>query len=212
MFLYFEGIHANTLLNLGTLEPIDVTLVIMDIQADFQISKAFNKACLVAQRPMKKVAPYSRLYFWGNAQAKPFLKIAVNFFTHSNTQLINVRAKMSKLIINLDGAAFSRLYPLANLIYKILMQGQHVFITGASSTDIDTTRHAINHKPKNYIVTKYNISVRECEIDLFLEKVPELISSLSNDYVAKIISMLFSDICYFPIKIKEFSTDTVVYC
>jgi hypothetical protein len=204
--------HTNALLDLNTLEPIDCNLAIMDVQADFQISKAYNKACLVTHRQMKKAQPYSLLYFWGNAQTKPYLKISVNFFTHSNTRLINVRAKFAKLIVNLDGAAFSRLYPLANLIYNILMQGQHVFFTSGSPT-IDEIREDGDfcEKTRSSIVTKFNISIRECEIDLFLEKVPELISSLSNDYVAKIISMLFSDICYFPIKIKEFSSDAVAF-
>lgn len=159
---------------------------------------------------MKKAQPYSRLYFWGNAQKKPFLKISVNFFTHSNTRLINVQAKLSKLIVNLDGAAFSRLYPLANLIYNILMQGQHVFFPGGPSNSEEMSESMeMCAKPRSSLITKFNISIKECEVDLFLEKVPELISSLSNDYVAKIISMLFSDICYFPIKIKEFSSDAV---
>lgn len=188
---------------------IEVTCLIVDLQADFQISKAFNKACIITQRPMKKTN-LGRLHFWGNTQTKPFLKVVLNFFTHSNTQLINIRAKLAKLILNLDGAAFSRLYPLATLIYNILMQGVYVFFPeqNADTMALDTTHF---DKPKQTLVQKFNISIQECEVDLFLEKVPELISSLSNDYVAKIISMLFSDICYFPVKMKEFHVDTVAF-
>lgn len=210
MFLHLDGIQLTSIFNQRTAEPIDINLAIMDLQADFQINKAFNKACIVAQRQLKQNNQYSRLYFWANAQAEPFLKIEVNFFIHSNTQLINIGAMMSKIIVNLDGAAFSRLFPLANLLVNILMQGQHVFFTETPQNSEENLEEGVSHqKSKNSLQKKYNINVRECDIDLFLEKAPELISSLSNDYVAKIISMLFSDICYFPIKIKEFNIDAV---
>jgi hypothetical protein len=184
--------------------------MIVDLQADFQISKAFNKACIVTQREIK-TTNLGRLHFWGNTQTEPFFKVAVNFFTHSNTQLINIRAKLAKLIVNLDGAAFSRLYPLLTLIYNILMQGMNVFFPEQNSSQEESLMIESQgfEKPRQTIINKYNITIQECGVDLFMEKVPELISSLSNDYVAKIISMLFSEICYFPVKMKEFSVDTV---
>jgi hypothetical protein len=194
---------------LRDLKLIEVTFVVVDLQADFQINKSFNKPCIITQRLVKKTN-LGRLNFWGNTQTKPFLKVVLNFFTHSNIQLINVRAKIAKLILNLDGAAFSKLYVLGTLIYNILMQGIYVFFPEQNDDNLTSDSHQFD-KPKQNILTKYNISIQECDIDLFLEKVPELISSLSNDYVAKIISMLFSDICYFPLKLKEFHLDTVRY-
>lgn len=207
LFINLEGVHLNTLMTLRDLSLIEVTAVIVDLQADFQISKSFNKACVVTQRPVKKTN-VGRLNWWGNTQTKPFLKVVMNFFSHSNTQLINIRAKIAKLILNLDGAAFSRLYPLATLVYNILMQGMYVFFPEHVDDELIREKLAMD-TPKQTLIKKYHISIQECEVDLFMEKVPELISSLSNDYVAKIISMLFSDICYFPIKMKELNIDTV---
>ena len=130
----------------------------------------------------------------------------MNSFTHSNTQLVNIRARLSKVIVNIDGVLFSRAYPLLSLIFNLMMQARNIFILDSQSLD-DTNEDISKSLPQ--LQTKYNVSIREIEADLFVEKVPELISSLSNDYVAKLMSMVFSDICFFPIKIKEFTSDTV---
>lgn len=163
------------------------------------------QVCLVTQREISQTK-YNTLNIWGSAQTKPFLKIEMNYFTHSNTQLINIRAKASKIIVNLDGSAFSKIYPLVTLIFNLLMRAKKVFISESRTID---DPHEDLVKSASHIHRKFNVNVRDLEIDVFLEKVPELISSLSNDYVAKIISMLFSDICFFPMRFVEFNSETV---
>ena len=210
LFLRLEGIHTNCLMSLPTLSLAEVSAFVGDMQADFQINKASNKPCIITQRPLQKIK-YPSLYFWGSHQAKPFLKLELNFFTHSNTQLINIRGRLSKLIFNLDGASFSKLYPMVSLTVAILSRAQHIFFPQyptIQENNLDDSSVAA-HFRKPQVVNRYNISLKDFEVDLFLEKVPELIASLSNDYIAQIFSMLFSEICYFPVKFAEFNSDTV---
>jgi hypothetical protein len=209
LFLQMENIHLNFILSLASMSMLEITSFIGDLQADFQINKASNKPCIITQRAMQK-SKYPSLYFWANQQSKPFLKLEMNFFTHSNTQLINIRGRLAKLIFNLDGASFSKLYPMVSLTAAIITRAINIFFPPSSLTN-EISMYDRN-PPKPTVVNRYNINLREFEVDLFLERIPELIASLSNDYIAQIFSMLFSEICYFPIKFGEFNSETVRFC
>lgn len=98
-------------------------------------------------------------------------------------------------------------------IYNISAQASNVFlpVNSPSQNDksIEEMSHSQSHRAIPVVVKKVNIILKDFELDLILEKVPELISSLSNDYLAKIFSMLFTDICYLPIKLPEFNNEMV---
>lgn len=223
LYINLEGFHLSQLYRLDELSLVDLSFVLMDLQADFQINKRNNKVCIITQRRLKNTK-YAGLHFWSNTAApapKPCIKIEVNFFTHAYNRLVNIRSKLSKFIVNLDGAAFSKLYPLIILFVNISIQARNIFLTAPATSEslqnldnselfpLTDDQELSVSKQKLPITSRYNVFIKDFEIDLFLEKVPELISSLSNDYVAKIFSMLFSDICYFPIRLKEFSSETV---
>jgi len=211
IFLKFEGLHLSNIWNVTNMSLIDSSVILADVQMDFQSNKVPNRVglgqqvCLISQREISKSA-FTPVGIWSNPQATPMMKIEMNYFTHANTQLVNIRARLSKLIINIDGVLFSRVFPLLTLIFNLTMQARNIFILDGEALD-DTNEDLTKSLPK--LQTKYNVSIRDLEADLFIEKVPELISTLSNDYVAKLMSMIFSDICFFPIKIKEFASDTV---
>lgn len=166
-------------------------------------------SCLITQRQLQQ-SKHSGLMFWRTAQAEPCFQLEMNFFTYSNTQLVNIRGKMSKIIFRLDGSAFARLLPLVTTIAKILNQAVNVFLANTDPVPLNEKVREVSRREIPVFVKKVNVVIQDFELDLILEKVPEMISSLSNDYLAKIFSMLFTDICYLPIKLQEFSSDMVI--
>jgi hypothetical protein len=200
LFLRVDHLQLENLLNIDSLDLIDILLIVNDVQLDFQLKQS-NKVCLLTRRDIKK-SKYSTFSFWGESQVKPFLKLMVNIFSHANTEIINVRGKASKLICNLEGHAISRLLALISLVSNIFVQASHVFFT-APAPPVDPHRNLV---PK---FRRFNLHFKPLEIDLYLSSLPELISAFSNDYTFKIISMIFSDCCFFPLRFREFSSDSV---
>jgi hypothetical protein len=200
LFLRVDHLLLEKLMNIDSLALIDILLVINDVQLDFQLRQP-NKVCLLTKRDLKK-KKFGNFTFWGESQVKPFLKLMINVFSHANTEIINIRGKASKLICNLEGHAISRLLALMSLVSNIFVQASHVFFTPPSSA-VEPQRN-LSAKFR-----RFNLHFKPLEIDLYLSSLPELISAFSNDYTFKIISMIFSDCCYFPLRFREFSSDSV---
>lgn len=147
---------------------------------------------------------------------KPFLRLEINQFKHSAAEILNVRARVSKLVISIDGLCVVRLSPLLIVLANILTQAKNVFFSkpsaiGGEAGIRDTgmnEAHSKTHGGDLNPSKKVNVCFKEFQIDLFLERVPELVSIYTNDLAAKTFSMVFVEKFFIPIKFPEFNTAT----
>lgn len=147
---------------------------------------------------------------------KPFLRLEINQFKHSAAEILNVRARLSKLVIYIDGLCIVRLSPLLIVLANILTQAKNVFFSKptqigdeiggkeAGQSEQHSKHQASDLNPSK----KVNVCFKEFQIDMFLERVPELVSTYTNDLAAKTFSMVFVEKFFIPIKFPEFNTAT----
>lgn len=155
--------------------------------------------------------------FWsGQAPSlKPFLRLEINQFKHSAAEILNIRARVSKLIVHIDGLCFVRLSPLLTVLGNISTQAKNVFFS-KSAREVspeehmhEETAHMDGHVNRHSDVNpskKVNVCFKDFQIDMFLERIPELVSTYTNDLAAKTFSMVFVERFFIPIKFPEFNT------
>ena len=140
--------------------------------------------------------------FFIDNQMKPCLRVSINFtYQNDKLKLMTFDIKLALLIIRLNGRPFNRFYKLMIQLFKLYTQAKALLLP-QKSEDFRTRNHASG---SNQAMVTLRIS--NVNSDLILENIPELISTFSQSYVSKILSLLLKDVSKFYVRFTPLSIE-----
>lgn len=179
--------------------PIQISVDLIDLQADYQISRSMNEVMIMTRRKFKKK---NFMEFWINNQLKPCMKITVNFsYRDGQLKLIKIELKTCLLLIKLNGKPLNRLIKLFQQFNILKSQAEALLMQSVIKEESSPKKT----QKKLRSLISLNISTQKA--DIFLENLPELIGIFSKSYVSRMLGILIKDLGVLRIRFSKFNLD-----